>query len=53
MKVYEFSNKGLTQAVADRHTTLRIRRTLISISIIVLVGIVSPHTASVVAFRVL
>ena len=48
---YEFSVSGLNKAIAHRHTIVRRRRVLMFIGVIALVSIVSPHTASVIAFK--
>ena len=48
---YEFSVDGLNKAIAHRHATARRRRILMFVGVIALVGIVSPHTASVIAFK--
>ena len=50
---YEFSVDGLNKAIAHRHTTLRIRRIVISIGIIGIGILLCPVTTATVAFTIL
>ena len=49
---YEFSNKGLSQAISDRKHTLKVRkRVLILGGMIILTSIFNLPVATVIAFR--